>query len=40
MLIPKGTPDGLRSELFVMVSNYEEGLQFSISEALFFIILL
>lgn len=24
MLIPKGTPDGLRSELFVMISNYEQ----------------
>lgn len=22
--IPKGTPDGLRAELFVMISNYEE----------------
>jgi len=22
--IPKGTPNGLRSELFVMISNYEE----------------
>lgn len=24
MLIPKGTPEGLKCELFVMVSNYEE----------------
>lgn len=24
MLIPKGLPEGLRCELFVMVSNYEE----------------
>ncbi|CAO1425782.1 unnamed protein product [Diamesa serratosioi] len=24
MLVPKGTPDGLLSELFVMISNYEE----------------
>lgn len=24
MLIPKGLPEGLRSELFVMVTNYEE----------------
>lgn len=24
MLIPKGTPEGLRSEIFVMVSNYED----------------
>lgn len=24
MLIPKGTPDGLRSELFVMISDYEQ----------------
>jgi tyrosinase len=23
-LVPKGTPDGLRCELFVMVSNYDE----------------
>jgi len=24
MLIPKGTPQGIRAELFVMVSNYEQ----------------
>lgn len=24
MLIPKGTTDGLRSELFVMISDYEQ----------------
>ena len=24
MLVPKGTPEGLRGELFVMISNYEE----------------
>ena len=24
MLVPKGTPEGLRCELFVMISNYEE----------------
>lgn len=24
MLIPKGTPEGLRSELFVMISDYEQ----------------
>lgn len=24
MLIPKGTPEGLRCELFVMISNYDE----------------
>lgn len=23
-MVPKGTPDGLRCDLFVMVSNYEE----------------